>query len=104
MKAVIIGGGIAGSAAGLFLKKMGHEVVVNEKQTENGNDGFAFLMHKEGSAIIEYLFSTSGLHVPGWPVLQFRLVRPDNKQVIDLPITDWVSMRRTELCSVFMKL
>jgi 2-polyprenyl-6-methoxyphenol hydroxylase-like FAD-dependent oxidoreductase len=101
MKVVIIGGGIAGSAIGLFLKRMGHEVVVNEKQTDNGNDGFAFLMHKEGRAIIEDLFSSSGVQVPGWPVLQFRLVRPDNKQVIDLPITDWVSMRRTELVQRF---
>ena len=45
LKVIIIGGGIAGLAAALALKKNKYQVVVREKKSVYNNSGMAFMIH-----------------------------------------------------------
>ena len=45
LKVVIIGGGIAGLAAAMALKRNKNQVVVREKNSIHNNSGMAFMLH-----------------------------------------------------------
>jgi 2-polyprenyl-6-methoxyphenol hydroxylase-like FAD-dependent oxidoreductase len=55
MKAVIIGGGVAGLAAGISLRKIGWEVVVNERAPRYTEIGLGFILLPNGLAALEEL-------------------------------------------------
>ena len=74
MKTVIIGGGIAGLAMSIYLRKHGMEVVINERGGEQSNKGNAFLMHSEGVSILKELSECNDLsHIPGRFIDRFSL-------------------------------
>ena len=52
MKAVILGGGIAGLTMALLLRKENWEVVINERASTMLNQGHAFLMSADGLSIL----------------------------------------------------
>jgi 2-polyprenyl-6-methoxyphenol hydroxylase-like FAD-dependent oxidoreductase len=63
MKAVIIGGGIAGLTMALHLKRINWEVVVCEKLASIPNRGHAFLMNYEGLSVLSEFFGETKAHL-----------------------------------------
>ena len=63
MKAVIIGGGIAGLTMGLKLQAENWEVVICEKSFSLPNRGHAFLMHYDGLSVLSELFIDTKSHL-----------------------------------------
>ena len=53
MKIIIIGGGVAGLAFGIMMKKKGHQIIINEKQKHIPTMGNAFMMHNDGLAVLK---------------------------------------------------
>ncbi len=98
MKAVIIGGGIAGLAAGILLKRYLVDVVICERNLEISPKGNAFLMHSDGLNILEELIGykeENGL--PGRLVDTFHLKRPSDKDLMFIKLRPWQCIKRADL-------
>jgi 2-polyprenyl-6-methoxyphenol hydroxylase-like FAD-dependent oxidoreductase/predicted DsbA family dithiol-disulfide isomerase len=99
MKTVIIGGGIAGMAAGAFLQRNGMEIVICEKQSGDCLRGHAFLMHKEALSILNELAEGKECDLPGETVNRFILRRPDGNEVRNELLDSWRCIKRSALIS-----
>lgn len=97
MKAVIIGGGIAGLTLGILLKKKKWEISINERSLGNVSGGHAFLMSIEGYSIISGLFKEAKNELKKETVNQFNLRNPLGDTLVDMELEDWFSMKRTDL-------
>ena len=99
MKAVIIGGGIAGLTLGLKLKADNWEVVVCEKSVSLPNRGHAFLMNYDGLSVLSEFFIDTKSHLLRQHVNLFSLKRPDNQEKIKIKLNDWYCLKRIDLIS-----
>jgi 2-polyprenyl-6-methoxyphenol hydroxylase-like FAD-dependent oxidoreductase/predicted DsbA family dithiol-disulfide isomerase len=100
MKTVIIGGGIAGLAMGIYLHNHGMKVVVCERGLEQSHKGNAFLMHAEGISILSELSkngSSSG--IPGKFINHFSLCNENNDEITYQKLDPWQCMKRTDVVS-----
>jgi 2-polyprenyl-6-methoxyphenol hydroxylase-like FAD-dependent oxidoreductase/predicted DsbA family dithiol-disulfide isomerase len=97
MKAVIIGGGIAGLAAGIYLQKKAHEVIICERSNGMPAQGHAFLMHTEGKQILDEIKNGSELKLPGGKVEAFSLRRPTGIEIKHLKLDHWKCIKRADL-------
>ncbi len=97
MKAVIIGGGIAGLATGIYLRKNKHDVVVCERSNGTPVQGHAFLMHTEGKQILEEMRNGSELKLPGGKIETFSLRRPTGIEIKHLKLDHWKCIKRSDL-------
>lgn len=96
MKVVIIGGGIAGLCMGIYLRRNGVDVNVNERVVGLHGGGHAFLMHHEGMAILNEL-QTENCMLPGKLVDTFVYKRQDGELINELPLDEWQCFKRTDL-------
>lgn len=99
MKAVIIGGGIAGLTMALRLKRMNWEVIVCEKSKGIPNRGHAFLMNYEGLSVLSEFFHETKVHLMKQHVNLFSLKRPNNEEKIKIQLIDWYCMKRIDVLS-----
>ena len=99
MKAVIIGGGIAGLTMALHLKRKNWEVVVCEKAVSLPNRGHAFLMNYEGLSVLSEFFSETKAHLMKQHVNLFSLKRPDDEEKIKIQLNDWYCLKRIDVIS-----
>lgn len=99
MKAVILGGGIAGLTMGLLLRKENWDVVVSERSASMVNQGHAFLMSADGLSILSEFSKeqSSALHKQN--VNLFSLKRPDGDEEIRIKLDGWHCMKRVDLIS-----
>jgi len=97
MKAVIIGGGIAGLCMGIYLHKNGVDVSVNERKLGVVGGGHAFLMHHEGIAILQALADAEDCILPGKLIDTFVFKRPDGELMQTMKLDDWQCFKRTDL-------
>jgi len=97
MKAVIIGGGIAGLAAGIYLRKQKHDVVICERSNGSTVQGHAFLMHTEGKQILDEMRNGSQVKLPGGKVETFSLRRPTGTEIKHLKLDHWKCIKRADL-------
>src|SRR5580658_2459771 len=104
MKAVIIGGGIAGLAVGVFLRRKGIEPVICEKSTGIEERGHAFLLHAEAIAILSELDGSHRIESPGVAVGSFQLFRPDGEVVKKVSLDGWRCMKRCSLTGYLQSL
>ena len=105
MKAVIIGGGIAGLTLGILLHRKGKKVVVNERSTQIPVRGNAFLMHAEGISILKGL--SEGLieyKIPGKVIDTFSLKRPDDEEVKFQKLDPWQCIKRKDIIEFLYQL
>lgn len=99
MKAVIIGGGIAGLSMGIFLKRQNYDVVICERETNIPIKGNAFLMHAEGVSILKELTygDFSNKVFPGSFIDRFSLRRPNDEEVKFQKMDPWQCIKRKEI-------
>lgn len=72
MKIAVIGGGIAGSTAALFLKKQNHEITVFERETEPKPLGAGIMLQWTGKTVLENLGYHNFLEEYAHPIPQFK--------------------------------
>ncbi len=107
MKAVIIGGGIAGLTIGALLYRKKYDIVINERYHGIPTIGNAFLMHYDGVNIIHELKKIDRkifIPMPGKVVSKFRLQRPSGKEVINMRIPPWQCLKRAEFINFLYSL
>jgi len=101
MKIVIIGGGVAGLAFGIMMNRRGHQVVINERNTEIPLSGNAFMMHEHGLSILKKIVNND-LAIPGASIDSFILKRPDNKEVKHTKMEAWQCVKRIDLIKTLL--
>ena len=99
MKAVLIGGGIAGLTMALNLKRENWEVVVCERSVSLPNKGHAFLMNYDGLSVLSEFFDDTKLHLQKQHVNIFSLKRPNGQEKIRIQLNDWYCLKRIDLIS-----
>ncbi len=105
MKVVIIGGGLAGLAAGILLQRNHIEVVVCEKNSGVSPKGNAFLMHADGLTILEDLLGDcEDLILPGSLVDTFDLKRPCGKDLMYIKLQPWQCIKRPDLIQFLLNI
>ncbi|MCG9794170.1 DsbA family protein [Flavobacterium algicola] len=97
MKAVIIGGGIAGMTMALLLRKENWEVVINERSPGMLNQGHAFLMSADGLSILSAFSKEQNCSLHKQNVNLFSLKRPDGDEDIRIKLDGWHCMKRVDL-------
>lgn len=97
MKTVIIGGGIAGLAIGIFLRKNKHTVTICERSAGTPSQGHAFLMHFEGKQILDEIRNGSEVKLPGGKIEAFSMRRPGGKEIKHLKLDHWKCIKRSDL-------
>jgi FAD-dependent urate hydroxylase len=98
MKTVIIGGGVAGLAMSIYLRKHGIEVSLNERGLEQSNRGNAFLMHAEGVSILKELSQCADLsHIPGKFIDRFSLKSETGHEIKYQKLDPWQCMKRSDI-------
>jgi len=97
MKAVIIGGGIAGLTMALHLQRNQWEVVVCEKANSLKTRGHAFLINYEGLLVLSEFFKETSHKLLKQRVDLFSLKRPDGEEKIKVQLIDWYCMKRIDL-------
>ncbi len=100
MKAVIIGGGIAGLTFSIIMKKKGHEVVINERCNEIPHGANAFMMHEEGVMILKSILAESDM-IPGIEINSFILKNPADHEMKSTEMENWKCMKRRDLVEAF---
>jgi 2-polyprenyl-6-methoxyphenol hydroxylase-like FAD-dependent oxidoreductase/predicted DsbA family dithiol-disulfide isomerase len=99
MKAVIIGGGIAGLTQGIFLKNKGIDVVVYERVDSVQTKGHAFLMNGEGLQLLKSLSQDQAKIILNKKIDIFSFKRPNNEELIKISLDDWHCIKRIDLIS-----
>ncbi len=97
MKAVVIGGGIAGMTIAILLKRKNWDVVVCEKAISIFTRGHAFLINFEGLSILAEFLNESKIQLLKQHVNLFSLKRPDGDEKIKIQLIDWYCMKRVDL-------
>ncbi len=97
MKIVILGGGIAGLAFSIIMKRKGHEVVINERFDSTPTMGNAFMLHGDGMKILSDILDNESIKVPGDLINTFILKRPDDREVKYVKMEPWQCMKRVDL-------
>jgi len=97
MKAVIIGGGVAGLTVGILLHKKKWEVIVNERSQTIVNRGHAFLMSSDGQSILSEFSELAKLELARKKVDLFSLKRPEGEEIIKIKLNGWYCLTRVDL-------
>lgn len=107
MKAVIIGGGVAGIAVGIKLHYTGWDVVICERESAIPSRGNAFLLHAEGKRTLERLIRISGktyATLPGHPINRYVLYDETDTVIKDQDLHTWLCMERPAFMSFLYEL
>ena len=105
MKTVIIGGGVAGLALGIYLHNNNMEVVICERGREQSNKGNAFLMHGEGVSILSELSKGIGVEeIPGKFINHFSLRKENDEELTHQKLDPWKCMKRTDVIAFLYRL
>ncbi|MER6571262.1 FAD-dependent oxidoreductase [Streptomyces sp. NPDC001093] len=86
-RVLVIGGGIAGTAAGLGLHKAGHDVTVYEAHPDTAEDIGAFLtLASNGMRALAQLDATDAVTAVGFPLTSLRLLDGDGTELTQAPL------------------
>ena len=104
MKAVIIGGGIAGLTVGMLLKRKNWTVVINEKSKGILSQGHAFLMSEDGYSVLADFYDSTKIPLQNKQINLFSLKRPDGEEVIKIKLDGWRCLKRIDLVTFLYSL
>jgi len=96
---LIVGGGIAGPATALALRKAGFESAVFEAHPETGDDAGAFLtLARNGlAALAQFDAAHVGADL-GFPLTSMQVMTSDGETAATVPLAGYRCLRRAELC------
>lgn len=99
MKIVIVGGGIAGLAMGILLRRNNYDTIVCEREENIPIRGNAFLMHSEGVSVLKELTlgGFSSKTFPGSFIDRFSLRRPNDEEVKFQKMDPWQCIKRKDI-------
>lgn len=97
MKIAIIGGGIAGTALGIFLLRKQHDVYIYEREPDLSKRGNAFLMQEGGIELLSEIKQNAEVEIPGNIVDTFIMKQPDSTKLQHIKIAPWKCMNRVAL-------
>ena len=95
MKAVIIGGGIAGLGAAISLQKIGWEVVVKEKTARFREVGLGFILMPNGLEALDKMGCGDYARANGKMLKSATMRRPDGIVYKTAPLTDCLGIKRS---------
>ncbi|MEV6840593.1 FAD-dependent monooxygenase [Streptomyces sp. NPDC051133] len=86
-RVLVIGGGIAGTAAALGLHKAGHDVSVHEAHPDSAEDIGAFLtLASNGMRAVAELDATDAVTAVGFPLTSLRLLDSGGTELANAPL------------------
>ena len=97
MRIVIFGAGIAGLAAGIRLKRLGHSVHVYEQAPQMNDQGNAFLMHDDGLDILRDLGDEARFDQMGENITHFKLNAHEGEEVKSIRLRPWRCFKRNQV-------
>ena len=104
MKAVIIGGGIAGLTQGLLLQDLGYEVVICERTPKPDHRGHAFLMNEDGLSLLKPYIKRTLEKLKSNRIDLFSLKDPSDEELIKIKLNGWFCLKRVDLISFLISL
>ena len=98
MKVVIIGGGIAGMATAILLRKKGIDFSLNEREESLPKFGHAFLIHPDAMEILDVISEVNpDIELPGKIIDRIVMKRPDNSIVQISELDSWICIQRLRI-------
>ncbi len=101
MKAVIIGGGIAGLAVAIALKKANKEVVVREMHSMKTRQGLAFMVNSNTMEVIQSIVDID-FDLTSHEINNFFLLDCDGNKKKNIELTGWYAVKRGKLLSLLL--
>lgn len=100
MVIMIIGAGIAGTAAALALHQAGIDVTVQEAHPDSGADIGAFLtLAGNGMLALEQVDAAQAVDATGFPLTSMRVLADTGAELGVRPLAGYRCLRRAELCA-----
>ncbi len=98
MKAIILGGGIAGLTLAARLKQQGGwDITIYERNELTRAKGHAFLIHPSAAALINVMPGVESPLKNGITIQQYNLLNTQENIIFSEKLEDWLCMRRTDL-------
>lgn len=98
MKAIILGGGIAGLSLAARLKQQGvWDITIYERNELTRAKGHAFLIHPSAAALIDVMPGVESPLKNGMTIQQYNLLDTQENIILSEKLEDWLCMRRTDL-------
>ena len=96
MKAIIIGGGIAGLTQGLLLREQGYDIRIYERTKVLESRGHAFLMSEDGLKVYERFLDNQLDGLKTKSINLFSLKRPNEEELIKIQLEGWHCLKRAD--------
>lgn len=103
-KICIIGGGIAGLAAGIYLIRAGFDVTICDRTQQIGSGGYAFLLLENGLAVLAHMGLMTEIRKQGDEISQIILHNERGLTLSKTSLQDAVCIKRTALCDILYNL
>lgn len=98
MKAIILGGGIAGLSLAARLKQQGGwDITIYERNELTRAKGHAFLIHPSAAALINVMPGVESPLKNGITIHQYNLFDTQENLIFSEKLENWLCMRRTDL-------
>ncbi len=97
MKVVVIGGGIAGLATAIALKRNGNEVTVKEKGSYQTQSGMAFLIRSKALRNLQLLVNNNSIPLQTNRITRFELKNHFGALKNSVSLEDWILLKRNSI-------
>ena len=103
MKIVIVGGGIAGLASVLYLRKLGYEAIVMERAKSYAKIGQGFVLLPNGLAALKSLGMEEDTYAIGTPLPQVTIHSPEGRLIAESYLEEHLGVTRFEFVEMLSK-
>jgi FAD-dependent urate hydroxylase len=105
MKAIILGGGIAGLTLAARLKQQGGwDITIYERNELTRAKGHAFLIHPSAAALINVMPGVESPLQNGMTIQEYNLLDTQENCIVSEKLENWLCMRRTDLLQYLLSI
>jgi 2-polyprenyl-6-methoxyphenol hydroxylase-like FAD-dependent oxidoreductase len=94
MRVVILGGGIAGLAAGISLGRLGIEATIHERAQGASREGLGFILQANGLDALDRLGVGEAVRQAGRPLRRFVMCDPQGRVLMEQPLDKTFGIKR----------